>query len=273
MVEDDTSPEIKEKLLSQLHRLSPKKTGLFYETFNREKNDLLPSNDTFFDALTKTGKRVEIKASRALTFIEDEPENLFEQLLDSGAEFISFYDSLNVKFNCNIQQVKTSEFDILNYCIFFYDVILEFKINSFEIKNDNVDFMLHKLAKDVSKIKNDEAKIVMSRLDEINWSDSRRLNHFIKQFVEVFKDVKNKDLIDLYKHSGVLSEAYKNFRLGYSDKQHKGNVGEGQFHITNKNFLFHLENNFVKAYNYKDFIEVLTNNKVYKEKDERKFQF
>lgn len=270
--EDNTDNKLKEKILTQLIRLSPKKTGLFYETFNRYNNDLLPSNDTFFDALTKSGKRVEIKASRALRFVENKPDNLFEQLVESGSEFIPFEECLTTKFDCNIQQVKTNEFDTLNYCIFFSDVIVEFSMNNSDIKNNNVENAIHKLTKDLSQLSSSDSKKVLSRLEKLDWKNTFRLNTFVKEFTEAFKGVKDPMVVDLFKGSGVLSGAYKNFRLGYSDKQHKGNIGEGQFHITNKNFLFHLENNFVKAYSYKDFIDVLKNTKACKEKDEAKIK-
>ena len=265
---EKTDEETIEKLLTKLIRLSPKKTGLFFETFNRHENDLLPSNNTFFDALTRDNKTVEIKASRALNFIEDEPDNLFEQIIDSGSEFISFEDAFTKPFDCNIQQVKTGEFDILNYSIFFSDVILEFTIKAQDIKNDNVEISLHKLAKDVSKIKTNEARNILNSLDKFDWTKSRRLNYFCDDLVSIFSDVQDPKLIDLFQHSGVLSEAYKNFKLGYSDKQHKGNIGEGQFHITNRNIIFHLENNFVKAHSYHDFIQVLKNTKVKKDNNE-----
>ena len=48
--------------------------------------------------------------------------------------------------------------------------------------------------------------------------------------------------------------------LSYSNKQHRGNEGEGQFHITNKNIKYHLDNYLVKIITYDDVYNKLTKN-------------
>jgi hypothetical protein len=45
--------------------------------------------------------------------------------------------------------------------------------------------------------------------------------------------------------------------IGYSDKQHKGNVGEGQFHITDKNLQIHLDKYFHKTLTYDELYHLL----------------
>ena len=40
--------------------------------------------------------------------------------------------------------------------------------------------------------------------------------------------------------------------LGYSDKQHRGNMGEGQFHINQDTYQWHKSNNFVQSVSYSD---------------------
>ena len=45
--------------------------------------------------------------------------------------------------------------------------------------------------------------------------------------------------------------------IGYADKQHKGNVGEGQFHITEKNLQSHLERFYVQTLNYEQLLGLL----------------
>ena len=47
-------------------------------------------------------------------------------------------------------------------------------------------------------------------------------------------------------------------QIGYSDKQHKGNIGEGQFHITNTNLQFHLDHHLAGQLSYDEFLEMLT---------------
>ena len=45
--------------------------------------------------------------------------------------------------------------------------------------------------------------------------------------------------------------------IGYSDKQHEGNVGEGQFHITERNLQIHLEKYFFKTLTYDELYQLL----------------
>lgn len=44
--------------------------------------------------------------------------------------------------------------------------------------------------------------------------------------------------------------------IHYCDKQHKGNVGEGQFHINNKSLPTHLEKHLCKKLTYVELMEV-----------------
>ena len=50
--------------------------------------------------------------------------------------------------------------------------------------------------------------------------------------------------------------------IKYSNKQHRGNEGEGQFHIDSKNIDYHLLNYFYKSMNYKELGELLENKNV-----------
>jgi hypothetical protein len=45
--------------------------------------------------------------------------------------------------------------------------------------------------------------------------------------------------------------------IGYSDKQHEGNVGEGQFHLTEKNLQMHLDKYFFKTLTYDELYQLL----------------
>lgn len=49
--------------------------------------------------------------------------------------------------------------------------------------------------------------------------------------------------------------------IGYSDKQHKGNVGEGQFHITHKNLRYHLDNFYQQTISYEELLCIINDNK------------
>ncbi|MDQ0976637.1 hypothetical protein QFZ31_006689 [Neobacillus niacini] len=46
--------------------------------------------------------------------------------------------------------------------------------------------------------------------------------------------------------------------MKYSNKQHKGNEGEGQFHIKPKTLQYHLDNHHFVTLSYADLIKVLT---------------
>ena len=46
--------------------------------------------------------------------------------------------------------------------------------------------------------------------------------------------------------------------ISYSNKQHRGNEGEGQFHVNEKNIKYHLENYLVKTITYKEVYEKLS---------------
>ena len=46
-------------------------------------------------------------------------------------------------------------------------------------------------------------------------------------------------------------------QIFFSGKQHKGNIGEGQFHINNRTLPHHLETYFYKQISYQDFLDLL----------------
>lgn len=43
--------------------------------------------------------------------------------------------------------------------------------------------------------------------------------------------------------------------VGYSDKQHRGNIGEGQFHVSNKTYGHHKKKYFVCSVSYKELMD------------------
>lgn len=56
----------------------------------------------------------------------------------------------------------------------------------------------------------------------------------------------------------IKSEEIDKAGISYSDKQHKGNIGEGQFHINNDTLEIHLEKFLVKELSYEVFYSLLT---------------
>jgi len=99
----------------------------------------------------------------------------------SAKRLVPFASWRTTAFDCNIQQVKRAEFDVLYYGLFFSDCVKIFRINSADI-------------------------------DE---------------------------------------------RIYYSDKQHKGNVGEGQFHIHQDTLQIHLDNHLYQTLTYDELLKLL----------------
>ena len=48
-----------------------------------------------------------------------------------------------------------------------------------------------------------------------------------------------------------------NDTIGYNNKQHKGNVGEGQFHINAETLQVHLDNYLIQTLSYQDLLNLL----------------
>jgi hypothetical protein len=131
--------------------------------------------------------RVEVKFARVLK-AHDEPitiENVLTVIeqAKSADRLVAFGDVEETAFDCNIQQVKPAEFDVLYYGLCFSDVVVIFRIES-----------------------------------------------------------------------QAIAEA----GIGYSDKQHKGNVGEGQFHISAENLNTHLERFLYRTLTYEELGELLS---------------
>ena len=133
----------------------------------------------------RNNKRIEVKFSTVMKENDDtiHDDNVLEQILKANLANRAMKSS-NVKchnFDCNIQQVKRKEFDILYYGLFFADVIEIFKMTSDEILQCP----------------------------------------------------------------------------GYSDKQHRGNEGEGQFHLNQDNIEYHRKNYEDRVINYQELYELL----------------
>lgn len=134
--------------------------------------------------------RIEVKFSivqqRAKTPIAE--ETVLKCIEESLAEnrMVAFSEWKKHKFDCNIQQVKRAEFDVLYYGLFFSDRVTIFRIESQEIK-----------------------------------------------------------------------ENLKGGRIYYSDFQHKGNMGEGQFHINSKTLQIHLDHYHYKTLSYDQLYKLL----------------
>jgi hypothetical protein len=131
-------------------------------------------------------KRVEVKFSRVLkrseTLITE--STLLRCIEEAASEqrMVSLAGWGDTEFDCNIQQIKRHEFDVLYYGLFFSDCVV-----IFHIAGDQIGPQIH-----------------------------------------------------------------------YSDKQHKGNVGEGQFHINRDNLRFHLDTYLYRTLSYDKLLELLS---------------
>lgn len=136
----------------------------------------------------KTQSRIEVKFSRVQRRAEVpiRPDTVVAAILAELDEnrTVNFSDWSHAEFDCNIQQVKCSEFDVLYYGLFFWDRLLIFRMTCADVKSDRNVF--------------------------------------------------------------------------YSDKQHKGNTGEGQFHVNSRTFAHHLANYCTHELTYEELLEILS---------------
>ena len=144
------------------------------------------SHNQFHDRYDEVGhQRIEIKFSTVMKANEAKIDrrNVIDQCRKANVanRAMNSADMCNYDFDCNIQQVKRSEFDVLYYGLFFADRIAIFKMHSDEILSC----------------------------------------------------------------------------LGYSDKQHKGNEGEGQFHLNRGSIAYHMDNHFMQWLTYEELYDLL----------------
>ena len=140
-------------------------------------------HDLYDDALKH---RIEVKFSRVQIEFETKitAATVIECIKEAAVlseRMVPFSQWQSFKFDCNIQQIKLAEFDILFYGLFFKECVKIFRINQEEIANE----------------------------------------------------------------------------IRYSDKQHKGNKGEGQFHITRKMLNLHIQNHLYASLSYDELYDHL----------------
>ena len=131
-------------------------------------------------------QRAEVKFSRVLKKHERRvtEQTVLQCIAEATSEqrMVAFSDWRSTHFDCNIQQIKRAEFEVLYYGLFFADEVPVFRIESQAIGS----------------------------------------------------------------------------QILYSNKQHKGNVGEGQFHISEKTLQLHLDNYLYRSLSYGELLELLS---------------
>lgn len=156
--------------------LSPRRFGTIAEIMIDRLFNLAPSNTLKYDR-KNNDERIEIKFSRALKKEEKLQNNNLIAICKNSSinnRMIRAEEASISLFDCNIQQIKPIEFDVLYYGIFFKDAIEIYRINS----------------SNISLLKN------------------------------------------------------------YSAKQHRGNEGEGQFHLNSSNIKEHRNKYLIKTLSY-----------------------
>lgn len=175
-----------EELRNGIYSLRTRRFGTVAEIMIKKLEKLDWGDNISHDLIDRRlNKRIEVKFSTAMRSNKNKitESNVLEEIyqaLDKNRMFKRCEWSI-YSFDCNIQQVKKNEFDILYYGIFFSDLVEIFKIQSNEI---------------------DAA-------------------------------------------------------INYSDKQHAGNVGEGQFHLNNKTYEYHRQNFFQESLSYEELYRLL----------------
>lgn len=148
--------------------LRTRRFGTVAEIMIKRLYDLDESGSLAFDKRDRnSGDRIEVKFSTVMKENDDKirDDNVIEQCKKANLanRAMRSSDTARYSFDCNIQQVKRREFDVLYYGLFFADQIEIYRMDSDEILDCP----------------------------------------------------------------------------GYSDKQHRGNEGEGQFHLNDGNIEYH----------------------------------
>lgn len=168
--------------------LRTRRFGTVAEIMIKHLYDLDEAGSLAFDKKTKdTDQRIEVKFSTVMkendAKIRD--NNVIEQCKKANLSnrAMKSDDVSTCSFDCNIQQVKRNEFDVLYYGLFFADQIEIYRMESSEILNCP----------------------------------------------------------------------------GYSDKQHRGNEGEGQFHLNQDNIKYHREHHLQRILKYDELYSLFRN--------------
>jgi hypothetical protein len=175
-----------EMLKQGIFNLNTRRFGSVAEVMIRRLCKLGRSKNQFHDLYDDMqNHRVEVKFStvrrtNSRKITEDSVLTCISDELSENRE-IKFDEWMHSQFDCNIQQVKRDQFEVLYYGLFFNDKVAIFRIQS-----------------------------------------------------EV-----------------IGSQIY------YSDKQHKGNEGEGQFHLNEKTLQIHLDNYLYKILTYEELFQLL----------------
>ena len=130
-----------EKFRDGIFSLRTRRFGTVAEIMIKKIYNFIESGLLNYDLIdTSNQQRIEVKFSTVMKKCDNhiDANNVIEQCLAANivnrsmkAEEVDIY-----QFDCNIQQIKPKEFDVLYYGLFFYDKIQIYRITSEEIKNN-----------------------------------------------------------------------------------------------------------------------------------------
>jgi hypothetical protein len=167
---------------SVLNESAPRRFGTIGEIIvenikSREKTPLCEAETIHYDRMSRDEGKIEIKFSRAKYPTKRITRENLKSILVSP-KFVEYNNKYIIPWDCNIQQVKPREFNVLYYGVMFVDKIVIFRIDNSTIECDK--------------------------------------------------------------------------NISYCNKQHKGNTGEGQFHIKSSNYQYHYDNYLYKEFSWQE---------------------
>ncbi len=179
--------EIKE-FRDGIFALRTRRFGTVAEIMIKAVYGFADSNSLAYDKKNEhTNERIEVKFSTVMKENDDKirEENIIEQCIKANLanRAMASYETNQYNFDCNIQQIKCSEFDVLYYGLFFSDRIEIYKMSNSEVLSCQ----------------------------------------------------------------------------GYSNKQHRGNEGEGQFHLNQDNIEHHRTRFFERNLTYEELYNIFRN--------------
>lgn len=104
----------------------------------KKLENFTPADEKYFDLLDSNNQKIEVKFSRAKKKLKPLVKtNIIDYCMNSASNtrVLTEAEATEVTFDCNIQQIKPSEFDFLYYGIFFKDKIVIFKAKSSIVPN------------------------------------------------------------------------------------------------------------------------------------------
>ena len=125
---------------SVLNESAPRRFGTIGEIIvenikSREKKPLIKATNIHHDRLSRDEGKLEIKFSRAKHPSKRITRENLKSILVSP-KFVEYNNKYSIYWDCNIQQVKPKEFDVLYYGVMFVDKILIFRIDNRTIECD-----------------------------------------------------------------------------------------------------------------------------------------